>query len=595
MADFVVSARKYRPKRFDEVVGQDHVTTTLKSALQQDQLAHAFLFCGPRGIGKTTCARILAKVINCKNKTEDFEPCGTCDSCVSFQKNASFNISELDAASNNSVENIRSLVDQVRIPPQSGKYKVYIIDEVHMLSTSAFNAFLKTLEEPPPYAIFILATTEKHKILPTILSRCQIYDFKRISVPEISAHLTDIAVQEGVRSEPMALHVIAEKSDGSLRDALSLFDRLSSGSKGDLKYEQVISQLNILDYDVYFKMTEALLLEDAPSILIQFDEILQKGFEPDVFLLGISEHLRNLLVLKDQETVHLLEVSNELKDRYTEQAFMCSNSMLVSALDLLNECDIHYRMARNKRLHVEIALIKLTHIQRLVKSDSTPPPPEKKTEPSTPLGVSKYQKEKSNSTLEKPTKKETIPSEDSPILEEKPEHYADKQPVKREVKEENSGKKGKDKMLIGPKLKETKDIVKAVQEETRANSSKENKLNLENLQKLWKAYADETNSPSLKASMETALLSCEDDHVQVMVGSSVAKNLIVQENYIVEKIRMELNARDLSFEVHIDGSMNVDNETTIRPRSPQEKYDFFVDKNPLVEKLVQSFHLKHED
>lgn len=369
MGDFIVSARKYRPRRFDEVVGQEHVSQTLKNALKSEQLAHAFLFCGPRGVGKTTCARILAKVINCQNKTADFEPCGECSSCTAFQNNASFNISELDAASNNSVENIRSLVEQVRIPPQSGKYKVFIIDEVHMLSQSAFNAFLKTLEEPPPYAIFILATTEKHKILPTILSRCQIYDFKRISIKDIADHLSNIANQEQIEAENLALHVIAEKADGALRDALSLFDRLASGTEGKLTYQAVIKQLNILDYDIYLQVIDAMLMQDGALVLNVFDDVVKRGFEPNVFMLGLAEHVRNLLVAKDQKTIHLLEISDDLKDRYIDQAYLCSKSFLVSALDLLNQCDVHYKMAANKRLHLEIHLIKLTYIQKVIKAN----------------------------------------------------------------------------------------------------------------------------------------------------------------------------------------------------------------------------------
>ncbi|MCB0521176.1 MAG: DNA polymerase III subunit gamma/tau [Lewinellaceae bacterium] len=371
---FVVSARKYRPARFEDVVGQGHVSQTLKKALQTDHLAHAFLFTGPRGVGKTTCARILAKVLNCQNVTASFEPCGVCDSCQAFDKNASFNIMELDAASNNSVDHIRALVEQVRFQPQQGKYKVFIIDEVHMLSQSAFNAFLKTLEEPPPYAIFILATTEKHKIIPTILSRCQIFDFKRIQIKDMVAHLQNICGQEGIAAEKEALHIIAQKADGALRDALSIFDRIVSFSGKKITYEDVITNLNVLDYDYYFRFADALLTEDLPKVLLIFNEVLRNGFDGDLFINGLAEHLRNLLVCKDAETLHLLEVSDSLKERYGQQAAIAPASFLLTALNLCNDCDINYKMARNKPLHVETYLIKMCFIGRAVKLASSPQP-----------------------------------------------------------------------------------------------------------------------------------------------------------------------------------------------------------------------------
>jgi DNA polymerase-3 subunit gamma/tau len=367
MSTFVVSARKYRPSRFVDVVGQEHVTQTLKNALINDHLAHAFLFCGPRGVGKTTCARILAKVLNCQNLSEDAEPCNTCSSCQAFNDNASFNIMELDAASNNSVEHIRALIEQVRFQPQQGKYKVFIIDEVHMLSQQAFNAFLKTLEEPPSYAIFILATTEKHKIIPTILSRCQIFDFKRIQVPRMVKHLNAICKQEGIEVEKDALHIIAQKADGALRDALSIFDRVVSFSGKKITYQDVIDNLNVLDYDYYFKIVDAFMMEDVSKVMLIFDDILRKGFDPDIFISGLAEHVRNLLVCKDAATLQLLEVSDNLKSRYQTQANLAPASFLLTLLNLLNDCDIHYRMARNKRLHVEMALIKMTYINRAVK------------------------------------------------------------------------------------------------------------------------------------------------------------------------------------------------------------------------------------
>jgi DNA polymerase-3 subunit gamma/tau len=359
MQQYIVSARKYRPSRFDDVIGQEQVTVTLRKALQSGQLAQSFLFCGPRGVGKTTCARILAKAINCENPDSDYEPCNHCSSCTSFNRNASFNIHELDAASNNSVDDIRNLVDQVRFAPQSGKYKVYIIDEVHMLSTSAFNAFLKTLEEPPSYAIFILATTEKHKIIPTILSRCQIYDFKRISNLDIVENLQSIAKAENVQVEDQALHIIAQKSDGGMRDALSLFDKIVSYAGKEVTYNDVINNLNILDYDYYFNITDYLLLEDSSAVLQLFNDIVARGFDGEIFLIGLSEHIRQLLVAKDVSSLNLLEASDDLKHRYQTQVAKTNETFLLNALNVINHCDINYKTARNKRLHVELALLKL--------------------------------------------------------------------------------------------------------------------------------------------------------------------------------------------------------------------------------------------
>ena len=373
MENFVVSARKYRPQLFDSVVGQSHITTTLKNAIRTNHLAQAFLFCGPRGVGKTTCARILAKTINCQNLTDEAEACGKCESCVSFQNNASFNIHELDAASNNSVDDIRNLIDQVRYPPSSGKYSIYIIDEVHMLSTSAFNAFLKTLEEPPSYAIFILATTEKHKILPTILSRCQIFDFNRIQIADMTEHLSNIAVKEGIIAELEALELIAQKADGGLRDALSMFDLNVTFSKDNvLKYAEVLDNLHILDYDYYFRMTEALLKANISETFLLFDEILKKGFDGHQFIVGLLEHLRNLMVCKDPITVRLLQVSNSVQQKYLAQSAEAPYSFLMSGLSVGATCDMNYKAAKNQKLHVEICLLKLANISNVLNLATLP-------------------------------------------------------------------------------------------------------------------------------------------------------------------------------------------------------------------------------
>jgi DNA polymerase-3 subunit gamma/tau len=372
MENFLVSARKYRPATFETVVGQNHITGTLKNAIKNNQLAQAFLFCGPRGVGKTTCARILAKTINCTNLTADIEACGVCASCVSFQSGNSFNFHELDAASNNSVDDIRSLIEQVRVPPQAGKYKIYIIDEVHMLSTNAFNAFLKTLEEPPPYAIFILATTEKHKILPTILSRCQIFDFNRIQVEDISSLLSSIAAREHIAVEEDGLHIIAQKADGGLRDALSMFDQIVSYTNKNLTYKSVIDNLNILDYDYYFRLTEDLNAADVSKALILFDEVLNNGFDGNNFINGLSTHLRNLLVAKDAQTVRLLEVSENIKQKYLQQSQQTPVSFILTALNLANQCDLTYKNSKNQRLQVELALIKMCHIPSVIQLASLP-------------------------------------------------------------------------------------------------------------------------------------------------------------------------------------------------------------------------------
>ena len=359
MENYIVSARKYRPLTFDSVVGQRALTTTLKNAIASGKLAHAYLFCGPRGVGKTTCARIFARTINCLTPTETGEACGNCESCKAFEQQRSFNIHELDAASNNSVEDIRSLIEQVRMPPQVGRYKVFIIDEVHMLSTAAFNAFLKTLEEPPAHAIFILATTEKHKILPTILSRCQIYDFNRMEVADIVGHLKHVAQQEGYDYEEEALSVIARKADGGMRDALSIFYQVAGYSEGHLTYRKVIEDLNVLDYDYYFKIVDQMLGKNIPAVMLTLNEILSKGFAANHFISGFASHLRDLLVSRDAQTLPLLEVSETVRTRYSEQAAKCRPQFLYRALRFCNDCDLNYRTSSNKRLLVELTLIQV--------------------------------------------------------------------------------------------------------------------------------------------------------------------------------------------------------------------------------------------
>ena len=368
MDNYIVSARKYRPQTFDSVVGQKALTTTLKNAISNGKLAHAYLFCGPRGVGKTTCARIFAKTINCLSPQASGEACNECESCQAFNEGRSMNIFELDAASNNSVDDIRQIIEQVNTPPQVGTYKVFIIDEVHMLSAAAFNAFLKTLEEPPAHVIFILATTEKHKVLPTILSRCQIYDFNRMEIADIVAHLKNVAAKEGVQAEEEALNVIAQKADGGMRDALSIFDQVASFSEGDITYRKVIEDLNVLDYDYYFKITDELLANNVTQVMLTFNDILRKGFDANIFMGGLASHFRELLVSQDAATLPLLEVADSVRQRYAEQAQKCKTKFLYKALKLCNDCDINYRTSRNKRLTVEITLIEVAQLS----SDDAP-------------------------------------------------------------------------------------------------------------------------------------------------------------------------------------------------------------------------------
>lgn len=409
--NYIVSARKYRPQTFDTVVGQEHITTTLKNAIRNKHLAHAYLFCGPRGVGKTTCARILAKTINCENPTPEMEACGTCPTCISFNNNTSFNVFELDAASNNSVDDIRNLIDQVRFAPQQGKYKIYIIDEVHMLSAAAFNAFLKTLEEPPPYAIFILATTEKHKILPTILSRCQIFDFKRITTNDIVSHLQGIAAKEHMVAQEAALHVIAQKSEGCMRDALSMLDRIAGFTNGMLTYSSTMEHLNLLDADFYFTLTDYLLSQDIAGALLQLDNTLERGFEGDVIIGGLAEHMRNLLLCKDARMAKLLDVPNDHKPMYHEKAGQTPPSFLLSSLNVLNDSELQYKNATNKRLHIEMCLIKLCYVLAAV----TGAPPQHSNTPLSPAPADEKKNYTNIAPAQVATPKEPVATPAAPV------------------------------------------------------------------------------------------------------------------------------------------------------------------------------------
>ncbi len=588
MSNFIVSARKYRPARFDEVVGQEHVTQTLKNALQNDHLAHAFLFCGPRGVGKTTCARILAKVLNCTNAGETFEPCNTCDSCLAFNENASFNITELDAASNNSVEHIRALIEQVRFQPQQGNYKVFIIDEVHMLSQQAFNAFLKTLEEPPSYAIFILATTEKHKIIPTILSRCQIFDFRRIQVPRIVAHLQGICAEENIEAEDDALHIIGQKADGALRDALSIFDRIVSFSNDNIRYEDVISNLNVLDYDYYFKFIDALLVEDLSSVMNLFDRVLRNGFEPDIFMLGLAEHIRNVLVCKDAATLQLLEVSDSLKARYQQQAQQTPTSFLLTALNLANTCDVNYKMARNKRLHVEMALIKMTYINRAVKVAQNPaaavatpaPTPEKKkqTEPVAPPKAA-------------PLKIEPKAAPVAVVEEPKPVLYSTSAP-KPVVQEEKPRLRRSQKHSV-MQVKDLSTLTKEVKNQQEQVATEEKPaLDAAAIRQYWDTYADTARDSVRGMLKNTELIVQNEGQILARVGSKLSADIIRQERDLVQHLRTSFQRPRLALQIEIDESKAP--PKIVQPKrklTPKEKLGKMIEQNPLVKDLYERFDL----
>jgi len=595
MSNFIVSARKYRPARFNDVVGQQHVSQTLKNALQNDHLAHAFLFCGPRGVGKTTCARILAKVLNCQNVTEEYEPCGECNSCQSFESNASFNITELDAASNNSVEHIRALIEQVRFQPQQGKYKVFIIDEVHMLSQQAFNAFLKTLEEPPSYAIFILATTEKHKIIPTILSRCQIFDFRRIQVKDIVEHLKGICEQENIEAEEDALHIIGQKADGALRDALSIFDRIVSFSGNRITYDDVISNLNVLDYDYYFKLVDAMLVEDSSKVLLTFDDILRKGFDPDLFINGLAEHLRNLMVCKDQATLQLLDLSEGLKERYLKQAQITPSGFLLTALNLCNDCDVNYKLARNKRLHVEMTLIKMSYIQRAFKlseGQAALAAPEKKT----PVSSESVAKEPEAAATRPPKAVKTV-EEEQPSITQEPE--AD---TEAPTKEESNARPVAPKKASKHSTPNLTSLEAQLLEELKAEEA-ENQLvevkdlTIEQVKKAWMAYAKSVELASYRSFLQKSEIGLDGDAIKVKVSSELALSNIQQDGQILETLRRELHAPALVLNVKVDENKK-QAPPPERPKhlmTSKEKYLAMRETNPLLQEMQRRFDLRPDE
>jgi DNA polymerase-3 subunit gamma/tau len=591
MENFIVSARKYRPQNFNTVVGQDHITTTLKNAILNQHLAHAFLFCGPRGVGKTTCARILAKTINCTNITKEGEACNQCESCVSFEKGASLNIHELDAASNNSVDDIRTLVEQVRFAPQAGKYKVYIVDEVHMLSASAFNAFLKTLEEPPPYAIFILATTEKHKILPTILSRCQIFDFKRIVPEDTVKHLEEIVAKEHIKAERNALQLIAQKSEGCMRDALSILDKIVSFSNGALTYENTLEHLNILDEGYFFKLLTHLTEEDLTSAMLLYDEINQKGFEGDTVLYGMAAFIRNILVCKDKASAHLLESIEGWRDQYLAAAEKISTPYLVSALNILNEAEIQFKMARNKRLHVELALIKLNFLQQaielsmedgqLVKKklvDAHYPIRTKKIIPLSNIVVNTEAKLviETSAPVSKPI---STPVQNTPIVE----------PVVTTNHSAAPNTGGKKSLLAVLQQKYGSEY--NIEEVKEAIS-----LDMETLQLCWNEYANKMEQDmkhSVAGTFRMATLHIEEPtHFTITVPALTAQKFVEQERMsLMETIWERFQNRAIQFSILVDAGEKEDVPLYLKLNSKQ-KFDHIAKQYPLVQQLKERLNLE---
>ncbi len=590
MENFVVSARKYRPVTFDSVVGQSHITTTLKNAISTNHLAQAFLFCGPRGVGKTTCARILAKTTNCLNLSDDIEPCGKCESCVSFQNNASINIHELDAASNNSVDDIRNLTDQVRYPPQTGKYKIYIIDEVHMLSQAAFNAFLKTLEEPPSYAIFILATTEKHKILPTILSRCQIFDFNRIQPKDISDHLASIAAKEGIKAEPEALELIAQKADGGLRDALSMFDLNVTFSKDQvLRYKEVLENLHILDYDYYFDIVQAFLDSNLPQALVLFDEIIRKGFDGHLFIGGLMEHLRNLLVCKDPVTASLLQVSESVRAKFAEQSKKTSLSFLMSALSVTAQCDLQYKTAKNQRLHVELCLMRLAHITDVLDLSSVNAVDEtakkKVPEPAPadntflkPADIVPVKEESSA-----PAPGVSVPDAATPPVRDLPQPPPLRPAVKlKSVRE----------VLSRSAAPEKSEPAEKAEEQPASFSSDRRVLTQAVLPEAIRDFLDRRNAEGLSSSTEEVALN-RPIQLQDGVLSLVLDNDLQLEK--LDEIKGELlyflRSRFVADGMKIEGRV-APSEVKRMPYTPKEKFEYMVAKNENLIELKRRFGLE---
>ena len=573
MDNYIVSARKYRPSTFRSVIGQEALTTTLKNAIATNKLAHAYLFCGPRGVGKTTCARIFAKTINCLNLTNENEACNECESCVSFNEQRSYNIHELDAASNNSVDDIRTLIDQVRIPPQIGKYKVYIIDEVHMLSQAAFNSFLKTLEEPPAHAIFILATTEKHKIIPTILSRCQVYDFNRISISDIVNHLQYVATQENVNAEPEALNIIAQKADGGMRDALSIFDQTVSYTAGNVTYKAVIENLNVLDFEYYFKLTEAILSGDVVNSLLILNDILNRGFEGQYIVSGIASHFRDLLVCKDPASAQLFEVGASIRERYIETAKLCNNLFLYQAIEIANKSDLEYRVSKNKRLLLELTFIKLC---QLVENPN-PTPPQQAIKPieKSPMAPTQAQQPASNNNVQA---------------------TAQPQAVAEPAVESEKKKSRKSALSLGVSLS-------SITKQNATNQSSDNDTQTatptqnrntpfteEQLVEKWNQYSSQLNEEVLlrntMANGRPKLIS--EGVFSVMVSTEMNKGYLDDAGVsILTYLRDQLNNDNIKMEIEISEAPII-----TKPVTARDLFNSYVEQNPALQELSDEFDLE---
>jgi DNA polymerase III subunit gamma/tau len=566
MENFVVSARKYRPVLFDSVVGQSHITTTLQNAIKTNHLAQAFLFCGPRGVGKTTCARILAKTINCQNLGDDTEACNECDSCKSFAANASFNIHELDAASNNSVEDIRNLIDQIRFPPQQGKYKIYIIDEVHMLSTAAFNAFLKTLEEPPSYAIFILATTEKHKILPTILSRCQIFDFNRIQNKDISSHLVKIAQNEGIEVEIDALDLIALKADGGLRDALSMFDlNVTFASGKRVTYAEVLDNLHVLDYDYYFKIVDYLFNSNLSQALLLFSEILHKGFDGHQFVIGLNEHYRNLMVSKDPITISLMEVSEAVQQKFLEQSKLLPLHYIYSALSIGSQLDLNYKAAKAQKLHVEIGLMKISQLQNLFQLNQLP----------------NVEVEKKNDNVVQTAPKVEILAQ-QPMVQS-PEAVYETEPVKKLGRAMPSKMATSDFEVVETVIKPKEAII----EKEEAILAENKPINAGKLYGFWAEFIGLRDMMVEKVMLDRQYVF-ENNTIYLELDNDVQmQQFDILKLELMGFLRKRLHNSLLSIEVKL-----MEKEAKERmPYTAQEKFDYLVTKNPILNTLREKLQL----
>ena len=567
MDNYIVSARKYRPTTFQSVVGQKSLTTTLKNAIAGNKLAHAYLFNGPRGVGKTTCARIFAKTINCFSPTPDREACNACESCVSFNEQRSYNIHELDAASNNSVDDIRLLVDQVRIPPQIGKYKVYIIDEVHMLSQSAFNAFLKTLEEPPAHAVFILATTEKHKIIPTILSRCQVYDFNRISINDTVEHLQYVAQQEGVNAEVEALNVIAQKADGGMRDALSIFDQTVSYTGGNITYKAVIENLNVLDYEYYFKLTEAILQGDVAQSLLILDDILSRGFEGQHIISGLTSHFRDVMVCKDVVTAQLFQVGASIRERYVNIAKRCNLVFLYKAIELANECDLNYRLSKNKRLLIELTLIRLCQLS----GNPTPPSGNQAKEDIKPIQAAQPSATQQTATSTPPTSAVASPPPVAPAPV-----------VKKNVSASGMGIS----LTSIQKDKKEEQAEQAVEQQ----QNRTNEFSEADLIAAWKTYAQGLNEEKLVQNAMNFYLPklLNNTLFEVTVNSEINNQYLTDNSAsILAHLRAALQNDNIAMEIKVS-------ETNIitKPLTPREIFEEMAEENPSLQRLSNELGLE---